>query len=308
MGLKHVLTTDVFRQLICGGVSSTGMSTAHDEACSDLSGRTKQLCVDSSLCKAQLDDIMEQGKKRLDKPRSEYTIAGHKFNLKQQVAKAAQFVLWGQALVDQAVKPSAEASLIWAGVCLVLPLLTHPYLAAQANESGFNHVTARMNFYVALEPRLLPKNGNITEDVKKVFERDILDLYQHILEFQLSSVLRFYNSSLKRALKDVKDDGVWDEMLSQVTADEEKLERDFKLINDAVVRDELLALSKTATGSLARMCQLLSVSEKQLEQAMLTKHVVTSLLSYFPTNTFPVKSSARSPFQQYQTRFTIAPL
>ena len=209
----------------------------------------------------------------MEEPRSEYTIAGHTFNLRQQIAKAAQFVLWGQTLVDQAVKSSTEASLVWAGVSLVLPLLTHPYLAAQANESGFNHVTARMNFYVALESRLLPKDETISEELKKAFQTDILDLYQHVLEFQLSSVLRFYKSSLKRVLEDVKNDSVWDEMLSQVTAAEKKLESDFMLINNTVMRDELVALRDTATASLGKISQFLSVTEKHLEQAILTKQV-----------------------------------
>jgi hypothetical protein len=235
---------------------------------------------------------MECGKKRLDKPRSEYTIAGRKFNLKQQVAKAAQFVLWGKDLVDQAVKPSTEASLVWAGVCLILPLLTYPYLAAQANESGFNHVTARMNFYAALEPRLLPENANISEEVKKAFQKDILDLYQHVLEFQLKSVLRFYNGSLKRALGDVKNEDVWDEMRSQVTADEEKLKGDFKLINDAVVRDELLALSKTRTESCVNVPA--SVSHRKAIRTGHTHEACRTLpFSSIPTNTAAAKSSAR---------------
>ncbi|KAH6715924.1 hypothetical protein BKA61DRAFT_479224 [Leptodontidium sp. MPI-SDFR-AT-0119] len=240
-----------------------------------------QISTDPIVRRTQLDEIMERGKKRMENSRSKYTIAGHDFDLKKQLTEAADFVLWGKAFVDQAVKPSAEASLIWAGVGLILPLLTYPHLAAQANESGFNYITTRMDFYVALEPQLLP--ASISEELKKAFQKDVVDLYQHILEFQFRSVLRFYKNSLKRFARDVRNQKVWDEMLSKVQAAEQTLKDHFEEINIGASTQRLENLDKRAEESLGIMKKLLLVTEQQrdissniLQQVTLTKYATLS--------------------------------
>jgi hypothetical protein len=249
-----------------------------------------QISADPMVRQTQLDEIMKRSRGRMDEKTITYHIAGHEFVLRDQVASAAQFVLWGKDLVDQAVKPSAEASLIWAGVCLILPLLTDPQLAAQANKSGFSYVTSRMDFYVALESRLLPEDTGISEKLKKAFQKDIVNLYQHILEFQLSSVLRFYERSLKRFARDVRNQNIWDDMPSKVQAAEKTLNDDFKRINNTALRRKLEELDESTKASLGIMQRLLSVAEeqlhvakehldtssKQLQQATLTKYVAFS--------------------------------
>ncbi|PMD60187.1 uncharacterized protein K444DRAFT_629598 [Hyaloscypha bicolor E] len=72
--------------------------------------------------------------------------------------------------VGTAVAVSLLASLAWAGVCVILLILTNPSAAEQANSDGFTYVTSRMRLYVMLEPLLLPKdqdqNVTIPKDLK----------------------------------------------------------------------------------------------------------------------------------------------
>jgi len=279
----------VFPRLIFCAGSSISASDAHDQSDNSPGDTANQISADPTERQAQLDKIIKDGQTRMDevaiqtstdptmgkaqleeiakygqqKDKKIFHICGHpfSFDVGAVVAQAADFVLWGKDLVDQAVKPSPEASLIWAGVCLILPLLTYPHLASQANESGFNYVTARMNFYVALEPRLLPSTEDISEERKEGVQKDLIDLYQHILEFQLKSVLRFYDRAVKRITKDVRNQGVWKKMLSDVKEAEEKLDRDFKIINAADLIDALM----TANQSLRKMCDFLPVTGELLE-------------------------------------------
>lgn len=148
--------------------------------------------------RAQLDTIIKGGLERMDERKVTYRIAGHEFILQDQIAQAAGLVEGIKDFVGQAVKASPEASLAWAGVCLILPVLTNPSAAEQANRDGFTYVTSRMRYYVALEPLLLPKNqeptATVPKDLEEEFEAHIVDLYQHILDFQFRSVLRFYRS------------------------------------------------------------------------------------------------------------------
>ena len=217
----------------------------------------------------QLKKIVEAGRQRMDEKKIKYHIAGCEFVLDDQIAQAAKFVQWGKALIDEAVKASPEASMAWCGICLILPLFTQSSATEQANRAGFTYVTARMHYYVALEPLLFPKNQDPTaivpEDLKEAFEKDVVDLYQHILEFQFRSVLRFFQSRLRNLRRDLIQCDDWDGMLSRVHKLENTLDGDFKKINDAGLSRMLEELRENARGSLETMHRLLSVTERHLQ-------------------------------------------
>lgn len=102
-------------------------------------------------------------------------------------------MLWAKDLIDEAVKASPEASMAWAGVCIILPLLTNPSTADEANRDGFTYVTTRMHYYVALEPLLLQlsqdwTSATVPKNVMAEFEKHIIDLYH---TFSISSFEAF---------------------------------------------------------------------------------------------------------------------
>ena len=203
----------------------------------------------------------------MDGRKIKYYIAGYEFVLEDQIARAAKLVQWGKALIDEAVKASPEALMAWCGICLILPLFTQSSATEQANRAGFTYVTAHMSYYVALEPLLFPKNQNsitiVPEDLKEAFEKNVVDLYQRILEFQFRSVLRFFRNRLQNLGRDLIQREDWDGMLSKVQQLESTLGSDFKKINDAGLSRKLEELSKNARESLKTMHRLLSVTESE---------------------------------------------
>jgi hypothetical protein len=171
--------------------------------------------------------------------------------------------------IGEAVHVSPEASLAWAGVCLILPILVNPSVAKQANSDGFTYVTARMRFYVELEPLLLPKNQDATATVpkglKKEFEDHIVDLYQHILDFQIKSVLRFYRSWRGNFGRDLIQYEDWEGMLSTIKKLEDGVRKDSEQINTFTSRQELEKQNESARKSLESMLELLTVAERLLQ-------------------------------------------
>jgi hypothetical protein len=242
---------------------------------------TKEISIEPTMRKAVLDEVAEHGQERRDQKKITFHIGHREIVLHDLVARAARLVQWGKSLVDQAVKPSAEASLIWAGVCLVLPLLTEPTLAEKANEDGFAYVTSRMDYYVELEPLLchLPIDI-VSEGLKKVVEEKIVKLYQQILDFQIRSILRFYRGWRKNVARALVQDYDWKAMYSNIQAVEKALKDDFEQINDAVLVHRLDNLDKDTKESVDIMRRLLSAASKllqaQLQQHMLTKYVALS--------------------------------
>jgi hypothetical protein len=202
----------------------------------------------------------------MDEKKIIYHIAGYEFVLEDQIAQVAKLVQWGKALIDEGVKASPEASVAWCGICLILPLFTQSSATEKANRAGFTYVTARMRYYVALEPLLFPKNQNSTtivpEDLKEAFEKDVVGLYQRILEFQLRSVLRFFRNGLRNLGRDLIQREDWDGMLSKVEQLGNTLDGDFKKINNASLSRKLEELNESTKESLESMQGLLSVTKE----------------------------------------------
>ncbi|KAM0540776.1 hypothetical protein ACHAPJ_013507 [Fusarium lateritium] len=208
----------------------------------------------------QLHTITRNGLQQMEEGKKKYTIFGYEFVPRKQIAQAAGFVKNMKALVDEAVKASPEASLAWAGVCTVLPLLTNPAAAEEAQQEGFTYVTSRMRFYVELEHLLWP--ASLTEDagVKLEFENDLVNLYQHILEFQLRLVLRLYETRLRGLKDDVIKHGIWEDLVSKIRKLEDIFHKDLDKINGLSSRTELENLNKKADQFLHAMTSILSVA------------------------------------------------
>lgn len=225
-----------------------------------LSGATRQTA---------LKVIINRGLQRMQEETTKYTIAGREFVLRDQISNAANLVLWAKSLIGEAVKASPEASIAWAGVCLILPLLTNPATADEANRDGFAYVSSRMSYYTALEP-LLQRLGQNTEiPIALITEANdhLVELYKHILKFQISSVLRFYYSSLRRYAEDVLQLADWKKMRHDIEKLDVTVHQNLIQMNQLVARQELELLNKTSMEHLEALQTILSVSELQLQIA-----------------------------------------
>ncbi|KPM38335.1 hypothetical protein AK830_g8228 [Neonectria ditissima] len=222
--------------------------------------------ADPKTRQSQFSKISEQGLTRMDGKKLEYTIAGHQFVLRDQITQAVNIVQGVKTLIDKAVQASPEASMAWAGVCIILPLLANPKTADEANRGGFSYVTTRMNYYIALEPMLnrLYRGADVPGDLVKAH---VKGLYQGILDFQIRSVLRFYRSSFKNLSRDVIRHDDWEGMLKKVKESEEVVKNDISQVNDLKSTQELEDLNTTANEHFRVMGQFLSVAEQQLKVA-----------------------------------------
>lgn len=127
------------------------------------------------------------------------TILGHKIVLQDLVADVAGVVGWAENYIKDAAKDLPYASIIVAGVCLVLPLLKNPTAVEQANRDGFIYVTGQIRYYSAMESLLLPEN--MKADLKADLTERLVDLYKKVIDFQVQSILRFYRSRTKNFLR-----------------------------------------------------------------------------------------------------------
>ncbi|KAH8753652.1 hypothetical protein F5883DRAFT_191999 [Diaporthe sp. PMI_573] len=242
-------------------------------ALQDTSGQAETLALaenristDPDTRQAQLKKITDNGIRRAEEKQIEYTVFGHNFVLRDQVSQAAHFIKTVKGLVDEAVKVSPEASLAWAGVCVLLPVFTNQSAAEEANSDGLTYVTSRIRFYVELEHLLWPKNLE-TRGSMEEFESHLIDLYQHILEFQIKTVRRFYQSWLARAGRDAICHDNWAGMVSKIKALEKIVRDESSMVNAVASHRTLERMSKVAEQQHNDILSLLSTAREQAQVA-----------------------------------------
>lgn len=224
---------------------------------------------------AQLEAITERGLRRADEKRTKYTIFGHEFVLRDQFAQTAQFFQAMSALVSEAAKASPEAGLAWAGVSTLLPVLKNPSAAEEANRDGLSYVTSRIRYYAELERLLWPENLR-QSGLKAEFESHIADLYQHILEFQIKTVLRFFGSWVSNTGRDMIRLDDWEGMVSKIKDLEQIVREESSTLNTISSRDKVEDMINAAERHFADMNSLLSVVEEQLVEQRRTKYSPSS--------------------------------
>ncbi|KAL6812523.1 hypothetical protein J3E69DRAFT_348833 [Trichoderma sp. SZMC 28015] len=205
-----------------------------------------QIEADPKIRLAQLKTITNSGLQRLDEKKSRCFIFGHEFILRDQLAQATQFIQNIRGVIDDAVKASPQASLAWAGICVVLPVLMNPSVAEDASRDGCIYVTSRIQFYVKLES-LLSSSGRIQVSGLDIeLEERLITLYRSIIDFQIRTVRRVYLTRLTRLTEDIIQHEDWKGMMAKIQQLEKTFNDDFKQVNNALLGRELEVLNNKA--------------------------------------------------------------
>lgn len=220
----------------------------------------------SALAQDELASIAKQGLERFEEKRIKYTIFGNDCVLKDQVASASKFALKLKDIVGEALKVSPPASMAWAGVCVVLPLLTNPSTADTALTTGFTYTTSRASYYVGLEP-LLWTSKSLEPGLRKELESSVAELYKKLMEFQIKSVLHFYRKSVLNLARDMVRFDDWEALLTAIKTAETALNNDLKQANDIECRIGIEKLCKEANVATSTLEKMLEVFERQLHMA-----------------------------------------
>ncbi|KKO97566.1 hypothetical protein THAR02_10329 [Trichoderma harzianum] len=228
------------------------------------------ISTDSNERQKQLESIIKRGLQRADEKQTKYMLLGRQFILKDQITEAANFVQNIKILIDEAVKASPEASLALAGVCILLPVLTSSSAAEEASRDGFIYVTSRIRYYMEFEHLLWPDSLHAS-NMKDNFETQIIDLYQHILEFQIKNVLRFYRNWIANVGRDISGSDDWKGMLTVIKDLELTMIRDWSNLNTVASRKALEAIDEATQQSCTDIQSLLSIVRQHIQVS--TEHL-----------------------------------
>ena len=190
------------------------------------------------------------------------TLLGHEIVLQDVVANIAGVVEWAEDYVKDAVKDLPYASIVMAGVSLVLPLLKNPTAVEAANQDGFTYVTSQMRYYVAMESLLLP------EDMKADLKTDLTDrlvgLYKLIIDFQVQSVIRFYRSRTKNFFRGTINYDSWEKKLQDIKDGDKEFVSKLETAMSGTSLQELKKLAREAERSRETLDNLFGKVEELL--------------------------------------------
>ncbi|KAF9870219.1 hypothetical protein CkaCkLH20_12305 [Colletotrichum karsti] len=225
------------------------------------------LATESAYARRQkLEEMARKGLDHLDGKRVAYQVFGHEFTPSARIAQAAELLQWAKTFIDKAIQASPEASLAWAGVSLVFPLLINPVNADQEHRDGFAYVTTRMHYYAELD-RPIRSLWNRVDDTALVgaAEEHLVGLYQLFLGFQLRSVLRFYRNQFKTYLRDSIEHDNWKSLLEEIKGQERSVDEVVANLNNLRMGQDLEMLRQYTQQSLDQSTRLLATADKHLE-------------------------------------------
>lgn len=210
----------------------------------------------------KLKEITQLGLKHMEDKKVSTTLLGHEIVLQDVVANVAGAVKWAEDYIKDAVKDLPYASIVMAGVSLVLPLLKNPTAVEAANQDGLTYVTSQMRYYVAMESLLLPED--MEPDLKADLTERLVDLFKLIIKFQAQSVIRFYRSRTKNFFRGAINYDGWDEKLQDVKDSDAALILKFETAMSGSSLQALKKLDQKAEASRRVLDSLVEVSRNQL--------------------------------------------
>ncbi|KAK4210639.1 NACHT domain-containing protein [Rhypophila decipiens] len=226
-------------------VSSTPQAANETEDVADITNHVPQ--NDPIARREKLKKITELGLKHMEGMKLSTTILGHEVVLEDAVVKVAGAVEWVEAQVKDSIKDLPYATIVMAGVSLVLPLLKNPAAAEEASRDGFTYVTSQMRYFAVMESLLLP--GDMKPDLKDDLTERLVDLYKLIIDFQVQNIIRFYRTRTKNFFRGAIKYDDWDQKLQVIKDTDAALVARFETAISARSVQELRTIAQEAQQS-----------------------------------------------------------
>ncbi|KAI2910154.1 hypothetical protein CBS63078_4286 [Aspergillus niger] len=179
----------------------------------------------------------------------------HKQTWNQSVTMAVQIVTSMKDIVAQAIKNSPEASLAWAGLCLILPVFLNPVQQRSENVEGLSKVIHRISYYPSYAVWLMNHHSPGPDETWKVLEGQIVLLYKMLIQYIAKSVCQYYHvdsatNKVKQLLKDTLKWDSWTTMIDDMQRLELEIQGKAQDLNLIASRNLLQTLNEASQQQL----------------------------------------------------------
>ncbi|KAL4879202.1 hypothetical protein BJY04DRAFT_220322 [Aspergillus karnatakaensis] len=201
----------------------------------------------------------------LAEARWKITIRGKDFIVRDQIAKIARKVLSFKDSIGVAVSAEPHAALAWAGVLVILPLLSNPGTQWEDAADGLRYISD-----ILIRSRVIEVNcgyGRQVDSLRKFspstpmgemrqqIRARLIDLYCGILRYQILLASHCSRNRAFRLVRDIFATGKWNEMLDDLRKTESNIDNSLRTMD-----------SKTLVNVDAEMSKLQIKADKILKE------------------------------------------
>jgi len=184
--------------------------------------------------KERMSGLVAKKLERMEDERWKIKVRDTRIELRAQFDRFVNAVIAVKDFVSAAVNSEPHATLAWAGVCIVLPLLTNPTTQQKALVEGVDHISTVIVRFAVLD-RLYhsripsPTKKDIIE-LAKLFETQMIKLYSQILSYQAHAICQLARATALQASRDVIKVDDWAVKLTEIKASEVASQETFQLL------------------------------------------------------------------------------
>jgi len=209
---------------------------------------------------------------RMEDERWRIKIRDTSIELRPQFDRFVNAVIAVKDFVSAAVSSEPHATLAWAGVCIVLPLLTNPTTQQKALVEGVDHISIVIVRFAVLDRLYHSRTASPTKkdtiDLAKLFETQTIKLYSQILSYQAHVICQLARATPVQASRDVIKVDDWAVKITEIKASEAASQETFRLLGletaDMALEDQDQRMHKALEDHHQRMVKLF----QQLERGM----------------------------------------
>ncbi|KAL2887360.1 Vegetative incompatibility protein HET-E-1 [Ceratocystis lukuohia] len=214
--------------------------------------------ADLKVTSYQMRKVAERGIKRTKKEAS----------LKQVIDDGLRAVQAIMGIMDKALRAAPEAAVIWATVCLGIEVLKNPITEALENRQGIQYVLGRTQWYWDLTSLLLDENKGHTTTValRDTLEKNITQLFEKLLLYQIRSICLYHRSQAITALRDTFLIDDWAGQLSDIKEAEKAVLYDMEQYNAQEIQIQMHKLNNTTSDLQANLENIYAVVQSQAAQ------------------------------------------
>ncbi|PHH49970.1 Vegetative incompatibility protein HET-E-1 [Ceratocystis fimbriata CBS 114723] len=186
--------------------------------------------------------------------------------LKQRVDNGLQAVNSIRGIIDGAIRVAPEAAVIWVAVSLGIEVLTGPVTEALKNRQGIQYVLGRTEWYWNLAGLLLDENKSNTATVlRDGLEKNIVELFQKLLEYQIRSICLYDRNKVVAAFRDALLIDDWAGKLADIKEAEKSVQGDMDQYNTQDSRMKMNELNHTTSALQKSLGNINAETQSQAE-------------------------------------------
>ncbi|KAJ5960476.1 uncharacterized protein N7479_007626 [Penicillium vulpinum] len=148
-----------------------------------------------------------------EKKQWRFSLLGKDVKIREQTEKLAKFFLWADPVIKNAVSTQPYAALAWAGVSLLLPLLSSGTTGNMEMLKGFNKIDDTLMYWHICEKKYL--RSEYREEYQDLME-PLAKLCSHVIEYQARSVCHLSKAQLSRAWENMTGGVDWESMMTEI--------------------------------------------------------------------------------------------